>query len=225
MHRQNKDSRPLPRGRLYLLPILLLIASGCNSEPPSANTVADVERLPASAPSLCARGLADGDIPSLARLRDLDFLDFSASYAGMEAKITDEGLARLAKLDLPKFKVLNLGWNNNITDEGLDYLCRMKSLDWLLLYACPHITDAGLSKLANAKNLTYLDLRGCPGVTDVGIQQLAANTNWETIQLGGCPNITAQGVAKLQAALPNARINKDDQEWKWSSQWTENKRK
>ncbi len=223
MRWQNNDSRPLPTQRLCLLPILLLFVPGCGHWPPIVDTADDVKRLSVSEPSIRARGLADNDIPSLARLRNLRDLDFSGGMAVKKAKITDKGLEQLARLDLPNLDTLALGWNDNITDTGLDHICRMETLAWLMLPACPHITDAGLPKLTKAKHLTYLDLRGCPGVTDVGIQQLAAKTNWETIQLGGCPNVTVRGVAKLRAALPKARINKDDREWEYRNHDTENK--
>lgn len=193
--------------------VLALTVSGCGYWPPIVDTARDIERLDSSQASVRARGMPDSDISSLARLSNLHDLDFGGGWAVMPAKITDEGLARLAKLDLPKLDTLSLGWNDNITDAGLDSICQIKPLTMLMLNACPRITDAGLPTLTKAKNLTYLDLRGCQGVTDAGIQQLATKTNWETIELGGCPNVTAQGVAKLQAALPNARINKDDQEW------------
>jgi len=199
--------------KVCLVFVLLLVAPGCGHWPPVVDTADDVKRLPVSEPSVRARGLPDSDIPSLARLRNLRDLDFSGGMAVKEAKITNEGLAQLTRLDLPNLDSLALGWNNKITDAGLDSVCQMHTITMLLLPACPHITDAGLPKLVNAKNLTYLDLRGCSGVTDAGIQQLATKTNWEHIELGGCRNITAQGAAKLQAALPNARVNKNDQEW------------
>jgi hypothetical protein len=195
----------------------LLMALGCGHYPPIVETARDVERLPASQTSIRARGLSDSDIPSLVHLRHLRYLDFSSGMAVKDAKITDEGVAKLAGLDLPELDWLRLGWNDNLTDAGLDSIHRMKKLDGLLLTGCSKITDAGLPALMKAKSLTYLDLRGCPGITDAGIQQLAAKTNWKTIQLGGCPNVTAQGVAKLQAALPNARIDKNDREWESES--------
>ena len=201
------------RARFCLLLILLSVLAGCGRWPPVVETADDVRRLPVSAPSVRARGLPDSDIPSLARLHDVRILDFSGGMAVKEAKITNGGLAQLAKLDLPNLETLNLGWNNNITDAGLDSICQMHTLNMLLLPACPKITDAGLPKLLKAKNLTYLDLRGCPGVTDAGIQRLAGKTNWQQIELGGCPNVTAQSVARLQAALPKARIDKNDHEW------------
>ena len=198
-----------------LLVFELVAVSGCGDYPPIVETKDDVQDLPATEPAIHARGLADSDIPSLARLRDLRTLDFSGGNAVKEAKITDEGLERLAKLDLPHLETLTLGWCDKITDAGLAQVGQMQTLTWLGLPACPQITDAGLAKLATARDLTGLDLRGCPCITDDGIQQLAVKANWKDIHLGGCPKVTAAGVARLQAALPNARIDKDDVEWSY----------
>jgi hypothetical protein len=191
--------------------------SGCGDSPPSVKTKRNIERLPASQPSIGARGLSDNDIPSLARLTELRILDFSRGWGAMPAKITDEGLGELAKLDLPHLETLTLGWCDNVTDAGLVHLGRMQTINFLGLPSCPNVTDAGLPHLVHAKNLTTLDLRGNPNITDDGIQRLAVKVNWEWIWFGGCPKITAQGVAKLQAALPNARVEKNDQEWEHSS--------
>jgi len=202
------------KSTILFLPIFILAVPGCGKWPPVVNTKRDIERLPASQRSIRARGLADGDIPSLGRLRELRTLDFSGGDAVKPAKITDEGLAELANLDLPDLETLTLGWCDEITDAGLAHIGRMQTITWLGLTSCPKLTDSGLRELLNAKNLTGLDLRGCPNITDDGIQQLAAKKNWECIELGGCPKVTPQGVAKLQAALPNAPfVKKDDREW------------
>jgi hypothetical protein len=196
-----------------LVPIVLLVVPGCGHWPPVLYTKGDIAGLPASEPSVRARFLADRDIPSLARLKELRDLDFSSGNKKGPAKITDEGLAELAKLDLPRLETLTLGWCDNITDAGLAHIGRMQTITWLGLTDCANITDAGLRELVKTKNLTGLDLRGCHNITDNGIQQLAAKANWTRIELGGCPKITPQGVAKLQAALPNARVVKDEEEW------------
>jgi hypothetical protein len=194
------------------LPVLL----GCGDWPPIVNSQPDIAKLPRSERWIRARGLSDGDVPSLNRLQHLEILDFSGGNAVKDCEITDRGLVELVKLDLPNLETLTLGWCGNITDAGLDDVARLKHLKWLGLPACPNITDAGLAKLTASKSLTGLDLRGCPQITDEGIQQLAAKRDWQEIHLGGCPRITRQGVARLQAVLPNARVQKDDQEWQWT---------
>lgn len=197
---------------IFVLIALCLLCS-CGSEPPAVETKGDIDRLPVSQQSICARTLPDSDIPSLERLRDLDDLDFSMGCAIEDARITDDGLARLAKLDLPQLHMLALGYCQNITDAGLAYIGQMQTITQLMLTGSPQITDAGLPKLLAMKNLTYLDLRGCAGITDRGLQALATKTNWQKILLGGCSSVTANGVAQLQAALPNAKVQKDDIEW------------
>lgn len=199
------------RMRCYLS-MLLAITVGCGHYPPPVNSAADVRKVPISEKSIRTRGLSDGDIPSLARLRGLTYISFSAGMAVERAEITDAGLKTLAHVDLPHLDTLDLGWCDNITDAGVAHVCKMKSLRTLLLWACPGITDDVAEELVNT-DLTYLDLRGCPGITDRGLEALAAKTDWQHFELGGEPNITAQGIAKLQAALPNAEINKDDREW------------
>jgi hypothetical protein len=207
-----KRYSPMVFREIFTLIALCLLCS-CGSEPPSVETKSDIDRLPVSQQSVCARTLPDSDIPSLERLRSLDDLDFFTGCAVEEAKITDNGLARLAKLDLPQLHTLALGYCQNITDAGLAYVGQMQTITQLILTGSPQITDAGLPKLLAMRNLAYLDLRGCPGITDHGLQVLAAKTNWQEILLGGCPNVTANGVARLQAALPNAKVQKDDVEW------------
>jgi Leucine Rich repeat len=190
-----------------------LFLCGCGYWPPVVNTKHDVERVSTSEPAVRARGLSDGDIPSLAHLRHLDDLDFASGYAIEPARITDSGLAQLSKLDLPELKTLSLGYCDNITDTGLNYVARMRSVTWLSLEVCPRITDAGLKSLVTMTNLTGLDVRGCGGITDMGLDYLSPKTNWQTIWFGGCSNVTIDAVTKLQRALPNARIEKDDREW------------
>jgi hypothetical protein len=199
---------------IVLLPLIAWTSTGCSDNPPSIDTKVDIQRLPTSQGSVNARSLADRDIASLARFKELRILDFSAGWGLGPAKITDEGLAKLAKLELPHLETLTLGWCDEITDAGLKDISRIQTITFLGLPSCPRITDAGLSELVHAKGLKELDLRGCPNITDEGIQRLASSkANWETIDLGGCPKITSKGVAKLQAALPNAKVQKDDAEW------------
>jgi hypothetical protein len=92
----------------------LLLLSGCGHWPPIVETKSDIERLPASERSVRARGLTDGDISSLARLRQLRILDFSGGHAVKPASISDQGLTRLSELDLPQLETLKLGYCANM---------------------------------------------------------------------------------------------------------------
>lgn len=194
-----------------------LYLSGCGNWPPVVNSKRDVERLRATEPSVRARGLRDSDISSLGRLHDLHHLDFRSGVLATEMHLTDEGVARVSSLDLPRLKILAFGCSTNITDVGVAHIAQMNTVTYLSFTACPRITDAALPHLVKMTNLTTLDVRGCSGITDKGIQQLASKTNWQTIELGGCSNVTAESVAKLQAALPGAKVKKDEKEWSYHS--------
>ncbi|HVU90445.1 MAG TPA: hypothetical protein VHD36_24180 [Pirellulales bacterium] len=199
-----------------LIVAALIGFAGCGPYPPSVAKKAEIDALPASTRSVYARSLSDGDVPALARLRELTLLDFTPGYARKdlttgfkkwEAAITDEGLAKLAAIELPKLETLGLGHCEHITDAGLVHVAKMDSVTSLHLEDDPGISDVGLQHLLAMKNLTALDLRGCQGITDAGLQILAGKPGWQMIALGRCSNITAQGIAKLRAALPNAKID------------------
>ena len=195
----------------------VLFLSGCGHWPPVVNSQHDVERLRFTEPSVRARSLRDSDIPSLGRLHDLHTLDFRGGVLATEMHLTDEGVARISSLDLPRLEALTFGCSAKITDVGLTHIEKMHTLTYLSFTACPRITDAGLPRLVTMTNLTDLDLRGCSGITDQGLQILAIKTNWQRIELGGCSNVTAEAVAKLQAALPGAKVKKDEKEWSYHS--------
>ena len=197
--------------------IALIFLSGCGHWPPVVNSKRDVERLHVTEPSVRARSLRDSDVPSLGRLHDLRTLDFRGGVLATEMHLTDEGLAQVSSLDLPRLEALTFGCSAKITDAGLAHIAQMHTVTYLSFTACPRITDAGLPQLLTMTNLTDLDLRGCSGITSQGIQRLAIKTNWLTIELGGCLNVTAEAVAELQAALPGAKVKKDEKEWSYHS--------
>ncbi|MEO6711139.1 MAG: hypothetical protein ABI054_11685 [Planctomycetota bacterium] len=213
------NSSSLQGSRLLggLMPCLLsaVLLSGCGEWPPIVDAAQDIADLPEQQDSIRTRGLPDSEIHLLARFQNLETLDFHGGWAVKDALVTDDGLRQLVLLELPRLDLLNLGRCRGITDQGLAHVARMQTIRWLGLSACSGITDAGLPSLLSARNLTGLDLRGCSGITDAGIQQLAAKTNWLEIWFGGCPNVTSAGVARLQAALPAARVEKDDAEWEY----------
>lgn len=192
-----------------------LLLCGCGRWPPIVESKRDITRLSSTEPSVRARGLHDSDIAALAHLRQLRLLDFHGGHAVKTAPITDEGLAQLAEVDLPKLEILTFGYCTNITDTGLAHIGGMHTVTWLSFMACPQVTDKGLPHLLTMERVTGLDLRGCSGITDRGLEILSTKTNWQTILLGGCPNISAEGVARLQAALPKARVTKDEKEWSY----------
>lgn len=191
-----------------------LMLGGCGTNlPPIASNRREVQQLDASTAALRIRFLPNGDLPALERLRELDHLDFFGGCAVGPALLNDAGLATLAKLDLPKLNSLSLGYCENITDAGLAHVGQMHTVGWLGLLGSPKVTDEGLPSLLGMKGLRSLDLRGCPGITDKGLEILATKTDWVNVWLDGCPNVTAAGVARLQAALPQAKVTKDDASW------------
>jgi hypothetical protein len=186
----------------------------CSSDlPPTVGSKSEVDRLPVSTAALGVRFLPEAELASLERLGELSNLSFISGRGVGPAPLSDAGLARLAGLGLPKLDFLMLGYCENITDAGLAHVAKMPTVSWLSLMASPKITDAALPQLLTMKNLKSLDLRGCVGITDAGLETLAAKTDWQNILLGGCPNVTSAGVAKLQAALPGAKVTKDEVEW------------
>jgi hypothetical protein len=201
------------RALSIVIAVYLSTLQGCGDWPPMVSDEEDIRSLPATVESIRARGIGDNDISALARLRELRHLDFSSGYGEQACTITDDGLKRLAELDLPYLETLTLGWCENITDAGLAHIAELESLEWLGLPGCTNITDAGLPWVTDVTKLKGLDLRGCLNITDEGIQQLALKTDWDVILLGGCQNVTAAGIDQLQTVLPQARIEKDDEEW------------
>lgn len=191
----------------------ILAVAGCGDWPPVVDSRQDVERLPIKQVDVRARGLRDADIASLQRLHELNHLDFSGGWGVRPASITDSGLATLATLDLPRLERLGLGYCQSITNAGLVHVARLPKLQYLSLMASQRVSDEGLEPLVKMDALRMLDLRGVPGVTDRGLDVLARKKNWQTILLGGCPNVTPDGVTRLAAALPGARVVKDDKEW------------
>ena len=178
--------------------------------------------------------ITDAGLAELAKLNlpNLEELDLGRCPA-----ITDAGLEQIGKI--PTLTFLILDENPNITDDGLLHLKELKKLDFLRVWACRNITDravdnissitslrelsfeqcfqitdAALPKLAEFKNLRRLQLNGCDQLTDEGIQHLATKKDWEFIGVSGCKQVTQDGVKRLQAALPNASVQKDEELWK-----------
>jgi hypothetical protein len=183
--------------------------------PPIVDSKKDIFALPPSTVSVRARGLHDEDIPTLSHLPLLKHLDFGAGRKALDAPITDKGLAYLAALNLARLDTLMLGYCTNITDAGLAEIVKIRSVTLLSLEVCSRITDTGLSSFLAMTNLTGLDLRGCVGITDKGLDYLTGKTNWQTIMLGGCPNVSLEAVNRLQRALPKAKVEKDEREWRF----------
>ena len=199
-----------------LIYCIFFAVTGCGGYPDYMDSKGNIKWLPNknADKTLYARCLADDDIPSLIRFKNIESLDFAAGWAVMDAKITDRGLQYLAEPSLlPALTWLNLGDCYNITDKGLLHIAKMNNLKGLLLFGCAKINDKGLLCLARMKSLETLDLRGCPEITDLGIMVLSEMNNLKYLRLGGCKKITIEGVQKIQTLMPNCKVNKDDVEW------------
>ena len=202
--------------KIILIYCIVFAVTGCSGYPDYKNSQGNINWLPDKDADkiLYARCLADDDIPSLIRFKNVETLDFAAGWAVMDAKITNRGLQYLAEPSLlPALTWLDLGDCYNITDEGLLHIAKMNKLKGLLLFGCTKITDKGLLYLAKMKSLETLDLRGCSKITDEGIMVLSEMNNLKYLRLGGCKKITVEGVQKIQALMPNCKVNKDDIEW------------
>jgi hypothetical protein len=191
----------------------LSLSAACGYWAPVPRSARDVDRLPATQEDVRARWLGDEDIPALARLHSLRDVNFSDGWRATDARLTDKGLYALTSLRLPSLDHLALGYCPHITDAGLERLGNFRRLRILSLMGSGQITDRGLQSLVEIDSLRILDLRGCSAITDAGLRLLAKKTNLQRVMLGGCQHISQTAVDSLQRALPNARIDKDDEEW------------
>jgi hypothetical protein len=173
----------------------------------------DLQKRDKTLTSLHVRSLSDDDLIKIDKFANLDYLDFDSGWAVEEAKLTDSGLKNLSQLNLPKLEMIMLGHCNKITDEGMKYLAQIKTLKYLSLAACPRITDVGLSYLASSTSIETVDMRGCTEITDRGLGNLKRMPKLKEVLLGGCKNISQAGIEELRRALPQSKIEKDDQEW------------
>ncbi|MCK6448328.1 MAG: hypothetical protein L6Q99_18220 [Planctomycetes bacterium] len=198
-----------------IVALVSVLSNACGPYPPSVADRSDVDALPIETRSLHARRLRDDDLPSLARLVNLELLDFTAGFArndlttGFEprrAAITDRGLAKLAALELPSLRTLHLSYCEEITDVGMADVARMQQLERLSLRATS-IGDEGLRALVRLENLRHLDLAECAAVTDRGLEILARKSNWEALFVRSCPNVTEAAIERLQAELPDCFVN------------------
>lgn len=198
---------------------LALAAASCGkTPPPDAQNRSQIESLPVTTRMVQARGLSDADLPALARLKDLDRIDFGWGCMAFPSRITDRGLEILSTLDLPKLRHLAFGYCDHISDAGLAHLATMQRIAELQIHGCGGITDAGLAQVARMKGLATLDLRGCESISDAGIDALSSIPSLRELLLGGCVRVTADGIAQLAAKLPTTTIKKDEWEWAMHSE-------
>ncbi len=194
----------------------IILASGCGKGQSdkwgaSVESARDIGELdPSRTTSVRARGLPDKDIPSLALLPNLEYLDFCGGWKQYEAKTTDSGLRALSHLELPHLKSLILGFTDRVTDTGIKDVAQIGTLRILGLLNCPKVTNQGLSEVVRMSSLERLDLRASPWITDESLSILEHGKGLKTILLNGCKNYSVSALTHLQKALPECRILTED---------------
>jgi hypothetical protein len=151
---------------------------------------------------------------ALGRFKELRTLDFIGGWKGTPSPVTAKGLNVVADLGLPHLDTLSLGYADEIDDEALVAVARINSLEIVQFFACNRITGKGIARLGRLERLRILDVLGCKGLSDSDVEDFAALRNVKgTINLSGCSGITSEGVRRLQAALPQCRVEKQDDAW------------
>ena len=161
-------------------------------------------------------------LDSFPSLRSLTLTETQISDAGLQrlgkyaelrslclegTRISDTGLEYLR--ELTSLERLNLR-ATVITDVGLAHLKGLTELKWLSLRDTA-TTDAGLKCLQDLSSLKTLELQGT-NISDVGLVLLGELPNLESLSLHGIHRISGRGVKMLRRALPDCRIEFDD-EW------------
>jgi Leucine-rich repeat (LRR) protein len=140
--------------------------------------------------------VTDSDIPLLAQLPHLSYLDLSMT------RITDRGLQQLKSA--PAIAELNLYYAEQITDEGLAVIKGWKHLKKLNVRGT-RITDTTLEHAASVPTLEVLDV-GYAQVTDVGLDHLASLTGLKELALGG-NKLTDAGLQSLRHLTVLTRLD------------------
>ncbi|MBK9974416.1 MAG: hypothetical protein IPP14_06555 [Planctomycetes bacterium] len=131
----------------------------------------------------------------------------------------------LAFLDLP-LETLAIRDCVNVTDKGMQVIGKMKTLVSLTLSALSFgppgmvmgddkpqmkVTNEGLRQLAGLENLALLDLSGMP-ITDTGLTHLHGMAGLRRLIVQQCPGITDEGEAGLKTALPQVKVEREQEE-------------
>ena len=184
-----------------------MILASCGKWPDPVNTAGQISRQDPDAKSIYARELPDSDIPALANLPQLTFIDFQAGWRACPvAKVTDRGLQLLSEINLRKLETISLSRCSRITDEGLKHLVHIKSLRNLYLAYNPQITDRGIQYLSAMDGLCCIDLEGCTQLTDNSLSFLAELPALGRIELSGCKGITPEATARFRESSPDCRV-------------------
>eukprot|EP00808_Paulinella_micropora_P024658 g8976.t1 len=147
------------QGLSYLqdMPLQHLSLWGCKAITDSG--LRSLSRLPLQHLSLWGKGCQTITDAGLLHLAPVPLHHLSLEDC---AHFTDAGLTNLLSKGFLRIESFD-----NLTDAGLQHICRIKSLQYLIIAA--DITDQGLASLAESP-LCYLDLVDCPNLTPVGVQ-------------------------------------------------------
>jgi hypothetical protein len=142
--------------------------------------------------------LSDGCCEAIATLRELVYLDLSAT------RITGEGLRQLASLR--RLEHLDLGFLD-LADADLDALTAWPQLTALSLVYSRRVTDAAIDVVATLTGLEQLDLGGT-GITRAAIDQLQQLPDLDRLGLLDCAEDVAEYMAReVLPHVPDAWVD------------------
>jgi F-box and leucine-rich repeat protein 14 len=178
----------------------------------------DLRTLAPLTPAITVKDNAvyDGDLPTLARFTDLQFLDLGECHGISDAGLQHlKGLKNLKSLilsgevltgsgfsqlhELTALKSLTIYSSKGLTDNAIAELAQMKQLTSLHLHWASGLTDAQLAQLSTLTGLRELHIWGSEKITDIGLLHISKLVNLEALTFSHSPNITANGIAHLTA--------------------------
>jgi hypothetical protein len=180
---------------------------------PVANSAADLRALPENATTVRARGIDDGALPELRRLRHLRWLDLEGGVAVVPQRVTESGFLVLPDVVGKQFSKVSIACTSEVTDRALSAIADIPTLEVLVLRRCGPFGRTGLDALARCKRLRELHIEGCDQIGDEDIPALSALKQLRRLWVAGT-GVSGSGVEQLRRALPNAEISDDPVMWR-----------
>lgn len=176
-----------------LTELTALDLSGCEIDERLGSAVARLPHLISLNVAKCA-GVTDEDLPEVAKLPELTFLDASCCRVG------DAGLVELSKRNTT-LECLHLRHCEEITEVGVMSLSQLGTLTALDLTLCTQVTDAAVQALSlGLPQLNTLSLRGCREITEAGVKALFHLEDLTSLDLSGRIPVTEdvlRGLARI----------------------------
>jgi hypothetical protein len=120
-------------------------------------------------------------------------------------RISDAGLMHIAELSgLEQLDIRQ----TEVGDDGMIHLSAMTNLRKLWLWGT-RVSDRGIARLRDVVNLQELWLDGLTSVTDASLAYLVDINTLREVGLSGTA-VTSNGVAEFRRALPECRVNYDE---------------